>query len=252
MSLEPTRLYAALVDRLADVPGVHATAAFQGDTCLACVVGDELATLGAGRVIPLMRDLVVEADGAPLDEQVALFEGQLVRVLVRRSLASAFVVVMASSCDVDIVAAHLGRAAEIATRRSSAPASLPSSASSSAPVSASREERKESGFFARVEAPKETIAESAIDALRDLTLETLGFAGDFVFAQATLSLRGEGGLIGRTRWLELVGRLASDIDDDARREAFVEKALALPTRGTTDGLELLSPLARFVVGRRAG
>ena len=115
MSLEPTRLYAALVDRLADVPGVHATAAFQGDACLACVVGDELATLGAGRVIPLMRDLVVEADGAPLDEHVALFEGQLVRVLVRRSLASAFVVVMAPSCDVDIVAAHAAICARGAT-----------------------------------------------------------------------------------------------------------------------------------------
>jgi hypothetical protein len=60
------------------------------------------------------------------------------------------------------------------------------------------------------------------------------------------------GQVPRARWVELVGRLAGEIEGDDDRDTFVVRALAIPSRTRqSDALELLSPLARWVVERRS-
>ncbi len=264
MSAEPTRLYTTLIDRLSDVPGVLAAAAFdESGHCLSCFVGESFQALGAGRVIPMLQELAAPTDVAvPFDEGVTFVEHLLVRVLLRRSASSTFVVLIDPEADVDVVVAHLTRATQqIARAAIAAQASALAASAATAPVDADGP-RTTSGFFARGEAtpaaPDATPSPRAVEPLvverlRAMAIEALGFAAEIVFDGARASVTNLAGQVPRARWVELVGKLASEIDDDDAREAFVARALLLPKRvRESDALDLLSPLARWVVERRAG
>lgn len=261
MNAEPTRLYTTLIDRLSDVPGVLAAAAFgESGRCLSCFVGETFEALGAGRVIPMLLELAAPSDPAtPFDEGVTFVERTLVRVLLRRSASSTFVVLVDPEADVDVVVAHLTRATQQIARAVLAAANAPRA---EAPAEPTDGPRTTSGFFAREGAtpPAGEVAPSpraveplVVERLRAMTLEALGFAAEIVFDSARASVTNLAGQVPRARWVELVGKLASEIDDDDAREAFVAQALLLPKRvRESDVLDLLSPLARWVVERRAG
>jgi hypothetical protein len=120
---EPTRLYATLIDRLSDVPGVVATAAFdESGGCLSCFVGESFESLGAGRVIPILQELAAPSDPkSPFEEGVTFVERHLVRVLLRRAVTSTFIALVEPDADVDLVVAHLGRSVDQVARASRPP-----------------------------------------------------------------------------------------------------------------------------------
>lgn len=280
MSSEPTRLYATLVDRLSDVPGVVATAAFDHEgECLACVFGSLLEPLGAGRVIPILQELAAPTDAAtPFEEGVTFVEKHLVRVLLRRAANATFIVLIEPDADVDLVVAHVSRAVE-QVARASRPPSMNAAATPSTPNVTERTHpsgtiapppslealNNSSGFYAK-EASEEhagsaeknddpheqrQVDPEMVQRLRAMADDALGFASEVVFERAKASVGIEGS-VPRSRWVELVGRIAGEIEDDDARERFVSSALVLPTRTReSDALDQLSPLARWVVERRS-
>lgn len=260
MNPEPTRLFTTLVERLSDVPGVVAAAAFdESGFCLSCFVGSALESLGASRVIPVLQELAAPAqeDGA-FDEGVTFVERQLVRVLIRRASASTLIALVDPDADVDVVIAHLGRAVAQVTRASRPPPAM----STPAPAPIEEEGRSSSGFFARetesdrksrAPSPAERIVEEIVlERLRALALDALGFGANVAFERARGAVCNMNTQVPRARFVELVGRLAAEVEDDDARDTFVSRALVLPTRTReSDALELLSPLARWVVERRS-
>lgn len=263
MNLEPTRLFTTLIERLSDVPGVVAAAAFdESGFCLSCFVGDPLEAMGAGRVIPVLQELAAPSDAnAPFDEGVTFVERHLVRVLVRRAHSSTLIVLVDPEADVDLVVAYLGRAVDQVSRASRPPPAPTPNAPSAAPEDA----RATSGFYsretedsgarkARDSVPPERVMEDVVlEHLRALVLDTMGFGAEVAFDHARGAVGTMTGQVPRARYVELVGRLASDIEDDESRSTFVSRALVLPTRTReSDALDLLSPLARWVVERRTG
>lgn len=254
MNFEPARLYATLIDRLSDVPGVVATAAFdESGQCLACYVGESFADLGAGRVIPILQELAAPTDPrSPFEEGVTFVERHLVRVLLRRAVTSTLIALVDPEADVDLVVAHLGRAIDQVARASRPPPPV-----SAAPL----EVRPSSGFFPRTDGSTgstpphvaKMVDDASLKRLEELALEALGFAAEIVFERAKVSVTSMAGQVPRARWVELVGRLAGEIEDDDARELFVTRALTLPSRPREgEGLDLLSPLARWVLERRTG
>lgn len=256
MNFEPTRLYATLIDRLSDVPGVVAAAAFdESGRCLSCFVGQTFEELGAGRVIPILQELAAPSDPkSPFEEGVTFIERHLVRVLLRRAVTSTLIALVDPEADIDLVVAHLGRAVDQVARASRPP---PPPVDAGAP-------RSESGFYLRedvhqleglpaTDADRRVVDVALIDALEKLSAEVLGSTADAVIERARTSVSNLAHQVPRARWVELVGRLASEIEDDDARDTFVTRALALPTCTRTrnsNALELLSPLARWVVERR--
>jgi len=265
VTFEPTRLYAPLVERLSEVPGVFTAAVFEeSGQCLACYVGRGFTDFGVGRAIPILQELAApEERTLPFEEGVTFVEKRLVRVLLRRAGASTFIMLVEPEADVDVLAAYLARAADQVARATRARSSAPPASKESMIPNVGT-----SGFYARpdttsdasaVDRPSHgpvsprTVDPETVQRLETLTLGSLGVAADVVFSRMKASVTNAAGQIPRGRWLELVGRLASEIDDDAAREEFVAQAMALPTRGReSEALELLSPLAKFVVGRRTG
>ncbi len=257
MNFEPTRLYATLIDRLSDVPGVVAAAAFdESGRCLSCFVGQTFEELGAGRVIPILQELAAPSDPkSPFEEGVTFVERHLVRVLLRRAVTSTLIALVDPEADVDLVVAHLGRAVDQVARASRPP-----------PPARREAPRTESGFYLREDvheleglltpdapAPGRIVDGAVLEALEKLSAEALGFTADAVFERARTSVSNLAHQVPRARWVELVGRLASEIEDDDGRDTFLTRALALPTCTRTrnsNALELLSPLARWVVERR--
>jgi hypothetical protein len=261
---ESTRLYATLIDRLSDVPGVVACAAFEQDgQCLACYVGPQFEALGAGHVIPTLKELASPSDPTmPFEEGVTFVERKLVRVLLRRTPTSTFVVVVEPEGDVDLVVAHLARALDLVARAARGLGSRPPVMSSTVMPPPMHPNRTSSGFYAKTsgedganERPStapgvRVVDDETVKKLEELSLANLGFASDVVWERIKASVANHAGQIPRGKWLELVGRLASEIEEDDDREAFVAAAMSLNARTIqSDALDLLSPLARYVVER---
>ena len=124
--------------------------------------------------------------------------------------------------------------------------------------------RPSSGFYPRPDdsgtAPSsdgphvaKMIDDASLKRLEELALEALGFASEIVFERAKVSVTSLAGHVPRARWVELVGRLAGEIEDDDARELFITRALTLPSRPReAGGLDLLSPLARWVLEHKVG
>ncbi len=263
MQAESTRLYATLIDRLSDVPGVVACAAFEQDgQCLACYVGPSFEALGVGHVIPTLKDLAAPDDPTmPFEEGVTFVERKLVRVIMRRTPTSTFVVLVEPEGDVDLVVAHLARALDLVARAARVQSSRPPLVTSTVMPPPMQAQRTSSGFYAKpspddsLEATRvpgvRVVDEETVKKLEELSLENLGFASDVVWERIKASVANHAGQIPRGKWLELVGRLASEVEEDDAREAFVANAMALNARTIhSDALDLLSPLARYVVERK--